>query len=550
MRRKLLALLLAAAMAISLLAGCGGGKALSQVIVDLLDNLYSNVSVEADSDLTAALKQAAAEGGTEEEILSRMIEILNHNGGSITFTRLGSGQQGNHAVTLYFQPGTDPDAAARNALAQWASVLGTLPDDGSYQADVAMIESENGYYIALDVEVVKAGKPDKPDKDDDEPETQEPPEQEKGYSYDETSNTYTVKEADGLQELFNDKNDSDFDGKTITLEADTEYIIDTAEPLADAFNGTLQGENGAKITLSGENRAQGLFNTIEENGKVLNVDIEVSGTISVRTPEKDVANVGAVAGSNYGTIQNCDVTGGTIQGDNYNDNVGGIVGDNRGTIQGCSSAVTVRDGKTTGGIAGSNYSEITDCRSTGTVTSGSGSGYSYTGGVVGYNEGATITACYSTGAITGSSDGSTGGVAGANISKVGSGNGQIIACYSTGTVSGTGDVGGVVGWNSSYNIVTACYHAVGKVGDSLGGGVVGDNSGIVTACYWSGQVGSGNGIGYPESDDNAAPVTGGWTDGEDSPMSKMNDALQGVGCLWRYELTGGSTLPSLTKTNS
>ena len=170
MRRKILALLLAAAMALSLLAGCGGGKALSQVIVDLLDGLYSNVSVEADSDLTAALKQAAAEGGTEEEILSRMIEILNHNGGSITFTRLGSGQQGDHAVTLYFQTGTDPDAAARNALAQWAGTLGTLPDDGSYQADVAMIESENGYYIALDVEVLKAGKPDKPDKDDSGPE--------------------------------------------------------------------------------------------------------------------------------------------------------------------------------------------------------------------------------------------------------------------------------------------------------------------------------------------------------------------------------------------
>ena len=158
--KRLLALLLAAALALSLLAGCGGGKALSQVIVDLLDNLYSNVSVEADSDLTAALKQAAAEGGTEEEILSRMIEILNHKGGSITFTRLGSGQQGDHAVTLYFQTGTDPDAAARNALAQWAGTLGTLPDDGSYQGDVAMIETENGYYIALDVEVLKAGKPD------------------------------------------------------------------------------------------------------------------------------------------------------------------------------------------------------------------------------------------------------------------------------------------------------------------------------------------------------------------------------------------------------
>ena len=539
MRKKLLALLLAAAMAISLLAGCGGGKALSQVIVDLLDNLYSNVSVEADSDLTAALKQAAAEGGTEEEILSRMIEILNHNGGSITFTRLGSGQQGNHAVTLYFQPGTDPDAAARNALAQWAGTLGTLPDDGSYQGDVAMIETENGYYIALDVEVVKAGKPDKPDKDDDEPETK--PEQDKGYSYDTESGTYTVKEADGLQELFNDKKDDITATTVIKLTAGTEYTVDTTNgPLAETFKGELHG-NGATVTIKGG--TQGLFNT--NDGTVQDVDIQVTGTIS-----NPGGTIGAVAGENNGTIQNCHIKGGTIQGDNFNDNVGGIVGDNYGTIKSCSSAVTVRDGKTTGGIAGSNYSEITDCRSTGTVTSGSGSGYSYTGGVVGYNEGATITACYSTGAITGSSDGSTGGVAGANISKVGSGNGQIIACYSTGTVSGTGDVGGVVGWNSSYNIVTACYHAVGKVGDSLGGGVVGDNSGIVTACYWSGQVGSGNGIGYPESDDNAAPVTGGWTDGEDSPMSKMNDALQGVGCLWRYELTGGSTLPSLTKTNS
>ena len=265
--KKLLALLVSAALMLSLLAGCGNGKALSQVIVDLLDNLYSNVSVEADSDLTAALKQAAAEGGTEEEILSRMIEILNHKGGSITFTRLGSGQQGEHGVTLYFQPGTDPDAAARNALAQWAGTLGTLPDDGSYQGDVAMIETENGYYIALDVEVLKAGKPDKPDKDDDEPETQEPPEQEKGYSYDETSNTYTVKEADGLQELFNDKNDSDFDGITITLEASVPYTVNTDDgPLADTFKGELQGNNATVTITSG---TQGLFNSIGDVDEVL-----------------------------------------------------------------------------------------------------------------------------------------------------------------------------------------------------------------------------------------------------------------------------------------
>ena len=549
MRRKLLALLLAAAMAISLLAGCGGGKALSQVIVDLLDNLYSNVSVEADSDLTAALKQAAAEGGTEEEILSRMIEILNHKGGSITFTLLGSGQQGEHGVTLYFQPGTDPDAAARNALAQWAGTLGTLPDDGSYQADVAMIETENGYYIALDVEVVKAGKPDKPDKDDDEPETK--PEQDKGYSYDTESGTYTVKEADGLQELFNDKK-NDINKDTV-IKLTTDQTITGTALLTGTFSGTLNG-NDHTITMEGT-REQGLFNEIGEEGKVLNVDIEVSGTIS-----KDGGTIGAVAGTNNGEISGCDVTGGTIESTNKGD-VGGIVGDNRGTIEGCSSAAAVKNGQNTGGIAGSNSDggSITDCCSTGTVTSNNSN--SYTGGVVGYNNGATITACYSIGNITSSGESSsyTGGVAGANTHTLSSGNGQIIACYSTGTVIGT-TAGGVVGWNSTSSAVTACYHADGEVSGGTAGGVAGENGMLyfsgqkITACCWSGQIkingvveSPGYGIGYDNgtnpSDNGTTKVTdGNWN----AAMDAMNKALSGAD--WQYvEGTSGAPL-TLKKT--
>ena len=539
--KRLLALLVSAALALSLLAGCGGGKALSQVIVDLLDNLYSNVSVEADSDLTAALKQAAAKGGTEEEILSRMIEILNHKGGSITFTLLGSGQQGEHGVTLYFQTGTDPDAAARNALAQWAGTLGTLPDDGSYQADVAMIETENGYYIALDVEVLKAGKPDKPDKDDDEPETK--PEQDKGYSYDTESGTYTVKEADGLQELFNDKK-NDINKDTV-IKLTTDQTITGTALLTDTFTGTLNG-NGNKITMTGT-RTQGLFNTIDTSGQVLNVDIEVSGTINVNTIDSsDVANVGAVAGTNNGTIQNCDVTGRTIQGDNFNDNVGGIVGCNYGTIQGCSAAVTVKDGKITGGIAGSNYSEITNCCSTGAITSSNS--YSYTGGVVGYNESATITACYSTGDITGHGNNFSyaGGIAGNN-------DGEIIACYSTGKVIGT-TVGGVVGWNSTSSAVIACYHADGEVSRSIdggtAGGVVGQNGnegspGQITACYWSGTVSSNNGIGFPASDTNATQVT----DVGDNETVTWSKALEGLNSKETGYTFGGEDMnnPSLTK---
>ena len=58
--KKLTALLVSAALALSLLAGCGGSRALSQVMADLLSNLYDNVTVETDSGLTAALKKAAA----------------------------------------------------------------------------------------------------------------------------------------------------------------------------------------------------------------------------------------------------------------------------------------------------------------------------------------------------------------------------------------------------------------------------------------------------------------------------------------------------------
>ena len=84
--KRLLALLVSAALALSLLAGCGNGsKALSQVMADLLSGLYTNVDVEVDSDLTAALKKAAAEGGTEEEILTRLVNNLNLSGVSISF---------------------------------------------------------------------------------------------------------------------------------------------------------------------------------------------------------------------------------------------------------------------------------------------------------------------------------------------------------------------------------------------------------------------------------------------------------------------------------
>ena len=69
-------------------------------------------------------------------------------------------------MELRFEPGSDPDTAARKAFADWDAALARLPSDGQYAAEIAMVEAEGGYYIAVDVKIVKAGKPDTDDDDE------------------------------------------------------------------------------------------------------------------------------------------------------------------------------------------------------------------------------------------------------------------------------------------------------------------------------------------------------------------------------------------------
>ena len=160
--KRLLALLLAAALALSLLAGCGGGKSqsLSQMLLNLLDGQYQNVSVEIDSDLETKLRQAISQSETDEELRTALEQLL---GGGISFQRLGSGQQGDSAWTLIIYPGTDPDAAARSVYLDLDKVFAALPADGVYSSGFAMAEMENGYAILVRATVDKAGTEDRPD---------------------------------------------------------------------------------------------------------------------------------------------------------------------------------------------------------------------------------------------------------------------------------------------------------------------------------------------------------------------------------------------------
>ena len=397
--KRMLSLVMAAVLALCVLAGCRGGRALSQVMAGLLEGQYQNVAVEADPDLEAALRAAVREGVELADILARLQQELGLGGGTLTLRGLSGGRQGEHAVELRFEPGSDPDTAARKAFADWDAALARLPSDGQYAAEIAMVEAEGGYYIAVDVKIVKAGKPDTDDDDE------------------EVGDNYTVNTSDGLAALFeNEEENKDyFKGKTITLQAGETYIV--KEQLASTFKGTLTSDAGNKATIE-ITGGSSLFGTIGEiildeddaldyidkTGTVQNLQIKVTDSIIVGdgAQHNESANAGAVAGENYNSISGCTVTiesGGSISASGKYARAGGVVGGNsEGTISRCtvtiestgSISATGNSNPYAGGVAGDNSRNCTieSCKVTvsGEI-SDSISATTGTGGVVGNNNG-------------------------------------------------------------------------------------------------------------------------------------------------------------------
>ena len=504
MRKKLLALLLAAALALGLLAGCGGGESVASALLRLLDGRYPNISIEIDPELEADLRQAirkaeAENAGDDAAVIRAALEKLV--GSTVTFRNLRNGQQGDTTFDLVFYSGTDPDKAAQAAYSQWNIVFDNVPDDGKYDTSLAMVETNSGVWMLVKATVEKAGTVDKPDKDDDEPETQEPEPGPTDVGF--ANDDYSVEWADEAngQKLFKVKTGTGLEtwadyvraGNWNTNCTLTSNITLTREwtPIGTAFGNSYTGTfDGGNHTISGltvttDHQYTGLFGFIK--GTVKNVVLTevniTSGTFTSGT------FVGGVAGWSFGgNIENCSVSG-SVSGSSGS-HVGGVVGYQQdGSITGCSSSATVKGTERAGGVVG--------------VT----------------NSGATLTACYATGDVTGS-----------------------------------GDTGGVVGGNNG-GTVTACYHA-GTVQGGSGntGGAVGVNYATVTACYWSGSVkdkdGKETNAGIGSGSGDATQVTGTnvtWdmaVNGTDG-LTGMNAAIP-AGCPYKWK-PNGTNLPSLTK---
>ncbi len=220
--------------------------------------------------------------------------------------------------------------------------------------------------------------------------------------------------------------------------------------------------------------------------------------------------------TNYSYIKNLGIVGGSVSGNNY---VGAIVGDASyvNVINCFNQDVKVEGVREVGGIVGSNSATVDNCYNTGEVV-----GDNAVGGIAGYSNG-LIMDSHNMGVISGQI-GNVGGIAGSSseghmilgcynegsISSlsysggiVGSNQGVISSSYNAGEVIGEDScqyIGGIAGHNSYNTTITNCYNTgdvIYKTGTISGhlGGIAGESSGTIAFCFNQGNVsylGSGN----------------------------------------------------------
>lgn len=188
----------------------------------------------------------------------------------------------------------------------------------------------------------------------------------------------------------------------IDLNSKTWTAIGSTQPFAGIFDGGC-------YTISGLVGSNGLFGYVAAGGTAKNVSLDCNITSD--------SGIGGIANTSKGTIEDClvsgSVTGGSSGGSMY---VGGIVGrsqESTSVIRGCVNKATVKNSYqkysgdlNTGGIVGYTYGTVENCYSTGTVvarvTEEGKPTNKNIGGLVGaINGNAIVTACYTTGTVTG-----------------------------------------------------------------------------------------------------------------------------------------------------
>lgn len=228
-----------------------------------------------------------------------------------------------------------------------------------------------------------------------------------------------------------------------------------------AFEGTFDG-NGNTISNMTLNRRgfsdAGVFGYIGTSGVVKNLNV------SAATVKSTGSNVGIVAGSNYGAIANCHVTGSAITADS--DVAGGIVGFSQGNVSESTFSGTLSNTGNVGGIVGYNTGTVAKCSASAKLTLSGyySSTYHCVGGIAGTTSYATGANClisdsYFEGQILDPNGaGVIGGVAGCVI------GGKVQRCFNAGAVYADADkvsgtaTGGLFGMIHESEVAD-CYNA-------------------------------------------------------------------------------------------
>jgi len=264
----------------------------------------------------------------------------------------------------------------------------------------------------------------------------------------------------------------------------------STSPIA-SFSGTLEGLGNTISNLtvndpgSSETRATAFFASLTKGAVVRDFRL----TNANFTGGNRLA-LGGIAGENYGTITQSNVTG-TLTGEGQS--AGGIAGDNYAKIEDCEFDGAVTGTGWLGGVVGFNHyintahGKINGVRATGSVI---GLG----GGVVGLNEG-IVSQSSSASNVTSSSGSGNGAVVGGFVAE---NYGPISTSFATGnvSVSSPGVAGGFAGLNR-YAIEQA--YATGNVVGGFSatiGGFSGDNDGgLIENAYAMGSVDGGSSKG-------------------------------------------------------
>ena len=316
--------------------------------------------------------------------------------------------------------------------------------------------------------------------------------------------------------------DADNDGSTWSGNADDGYTLDSEDSQADYFP-VESGEGGWLPIGDDDNPFVAVF---DGNSHTIS-------NLAIRRDQTLVGLLGAIgAGAaihNLGLIDNlADYIGSSSNsisiGDVDVDGIGGLVGGLVGLQEGGSITASYATGAAAGGDGDADI----------------------VGGLVGLQFDGSITASYAMGATAGGDGGDgVGGLVGSQF------DGSIMASYATGvTTGGVGSdtVGGLVGSQFDGSI-TASYAmgaaAGGDGGDSVGGLVGHQTDGSITASWATGAAAGGGGsdavgglVGLQDGGSIAASYATGATDGGDGE----EDAVGGLVGARSY--FGGSTAAS------